>query len=155
MSNNLQIECVDLAEGGVFPMQYTGRGDDMSPEFIIHNLSPDAEAIAIIMDDIKHHIFGVFNHWVIWNLPPQTIIPGNIPAGKTVSTLDNAVQGIGYGKHKYAGPKPPKGKQHIYKFTIFVLNSKITLKETAKKKHLLEAIKPYIIQQGEITGVFE
>jgi phosphatidylethanolamine-binding protein (PEBP) family uncharacterized protein len=69
--------------------------------------------------------------------------------------LGNAVQGIGYGRHKYAGPKPPRGKQHAYKFTIYTLNSDIILKDSAKKKHLLKAIKPHILQQGEITGVFE
>lgn len=153
--SKLEFECIGLTNNGKFPLQYTGRGEDKSPEFIIHNLSPDAKTIAIIMDDIKHHIFGIFNHWVIWNIPASSKIPGGIPAGKTVSQLGNAIQGIGYGRHKYAGPKPPRGKQHAYKFTIYVLDSEINLKSNARKRHLVKAIKPHIIQQGEITGVFE
>ncbi len=155
MNNTLNFECVGLVNGARFPIEYTGRGEDKSPQFILHNLSPEAETIAIIMDDIKHHIFGTFNHWVIWNIPAQAIIPGAIPHGKIIPSLGNARQGIGYGRYKYAGPKPPKGKQHIYKFVIYTLDSHITLKDRAKKKHLLEAIKPHILQQGEITGVFE
>lgn len=155
MENNLEFECIGLVDGQKFPLEYTGRGEDKSPELIIRNLSPDAKTIAILMDDIKHHLFGTFNHWVIWNIPAQAKIPGGIPAGKVVPSLGNATQGIGYGRHKYAGPKPPKGKQHVYKFTIYALDSKITLKESAKKKHLLKAIKPHVIQQGEVTGVFE
>ena len=61
-NNKLQFECKELKEGERFPLKYTGRGEDKSPEFIIHNLSPDAKTIAIIMDDIKHHLFGIFNH---------------------------------------------------------------------------------------------
>ena len=155
MINDLHFECLGLAEGGIFPIEHTGRGEDKSPEFIIHNLSPDAKTIAITMDDIKHQLFGIFNHWVIWNIPAQNRIPGGIPAGKTVSGLGNAMQGKGYGRFRYAGPKPPKGKQHAYKFTIYVLDNEITLQNGAKKKHLLKAIAPHIIQQGEITGLFE
>ncbi|NLE93491.1 MAG: YbhB/YbcL family Raf kinase inhibitor-like protein [Chloroflexi bacterium] len=155
MSSILEFECVGLTEGGKIPLQYTGRGEDKSPEFIFHNLSPDAKTIAIIMDDVKHHLFGVFNHWVIWNIPAQSKIPGGLPAGKVLPNLGNAVQGIGYGRHKYAGPNPPRGKQHAYKFTIYALDSDITLKDNAKKNHLLKAIMPHILQQGEITGVFE
>lgn len=109
----------------------------------------------MIMDDIKHPLFGVYNHWVIWNIPAQARIPGNIPAGKLVPSLGNAVQGIGYGRHRYAGPKPPRGTQHIYKFTVFALDSNIELKNSARKRHLLKAIEPHILQKGEITGIFE
>jgi phosphatidylethanolamine-binding protein (PEBP) family uncharacterized protein len=35
------------------------------------------------------------------------------------------------------------------------LDSEISLKSNAKKKHLLKAMEAHIIQQGEITGVFE
>lgn len=155
MNTNLQFKCTGITEGQKFPLQHTGRGEDQSPEFILDNLSPDAKSIAIILDDIKHPLFGIYNHWVIWNIPALERIPGNIPAGKVVPSLGNAIQGIGYGRHKYAGPKPPRGKRHAYQFTIFVLDSTIALKENAKKKQLLNAIKPHIIQQGELTGVFE
>ncbi|HOP93659.1 MAG TPA: YbhB/YbcL family Raf kinase inhibitor-like protein [Acetivibrio thermocellus] len=154
-NGKLEFECVGLTNNGKFPLQHTGRGEDKSPEFIIHNLSSKAKTIAITLDDIAHPIFGVYNHWVIWNIPATNRIPGGIPAGKTVPSLGNAVQGISYGRHRYAGPKPPRGWQHAYKFTIYVLDSEINLKSSARKRHLLKAIKPHIIQQGEIVGVFE
>ncbi len=155
MFSKLEFECDGFVDGGKIPLAYTGRGEDKSPKFILHNLSPEAKTIAIIMDDIKHHIFGTFNHWLIWNIPAQDIIPEAIPAGKIVSTLGNARQGLGYGRYKYAGPKPPKGKQHAYRFSIYVLNSSLDLKDRTKKRHLIKAIEPHIIQEGEITGVFE
>ncbi len=36
-------------------------------------------------------------------------IPAEIPQGEQVVALNNAVQGMGYGKHRYRGPKPPFG----------------------------------------------
>ena len=156
MSNDkLFIECKYFNDGDTIPIDYTGRGKDLSPEFTLHNLPPETQTIAIIMHDIKHHIFGIFNHWVIWNIPAQEIIPGGIPTGEILPDLGNAVQGIGYGRHRYAGPKPPKGKQHIYRFTFFALRQRIELKSSAKKKQLLQAIEPYIIQSANISGRYE
>ena len=31
----LQIKCVGLENNGTFPLEYTGRGKDISPEFIL------------------------------------------------------------------------------------------------------------------------
>lgn len=151
----LHFECVGLGEGKRFPIQYTGRGENESPEFILRNLSPKAKTIAITLDDLSHPIFGVFNHWVIWNISAQAKIPNGIPAGRKIPTLGNAIQGVGYGRHRYAGPKPPKGKRHRYCFTIYVLDCNIHVKSWARKKHLLKAVKPHLIQCGSITGVFE
>ncbi|MCL2415607.1 MAG: YbhB/YbcL family Raf kinase inhibitor-like protein [Defluviitaleaceae bacterium] len=153
----LKFECSGLTEGGVFPLEYTGRGADKSPAFILHNLSPEARTIAIIMEDldVSIPIFGTLAHWLIWNIPARSKIQGHIPAGEVIPDLGNAMQGIGFGKNRYAGPKPPKGNRHTYKFTLYVLDSEISLKSNSKKRHLLAAIKPHIIQKGEITGVFE
>lgn len=151
----LKFECPGLKDGGKFPLEYTGRGEDKSPEFIILNLSPEAKTIAITLDDIKNQFFGILNHWVIWNIPANAKIPGSIPAGKTVFSLGNAVQGVGYGRHVYAGPKPPKGTSHTYKFDLYVLDCEIDLKSSAGKKDFLHAAKEHIIQHGNVTGVFE
>lgn len=154
-NDKLYIECNEFTDGSIIPIDYTGRGKDLSPELHLHNLPSETQSIAIIMDDIKHPIFGSYNHWVIWNIPAQDIIPKGISAGDIVSDLGNAVQGIGYGRHRYAGPKPPKGKQHIYRFTVYAVNRKIELKSSAKKKQLLQAIEPYVIQSASISGKYE
>jgi Raf kinase inhibitor-like YbhB/YbcL family protein len=151
----LKFECHGLKNGEKIPLKFTGRGEDKSPEFIISNLSEDAKTIAITLDDIKNQFFGILNHWVIWNIPANAKIPGGIPAGKTVPSLGNAVQGVGYGRHVYAGPKPPKGTSHTYKFDLYVLDCEIDLKSSAGKKNFLKAANNHIIQHGSVTGVFE
>ena len=150
----LQFECVGLKDGGVFPLDNTGRGRDVSPEFVIHNLSSNAKTLVIILEDLSHPIKN-FTHWLIWNIPASEKIEGAIPGGKIISSLGNARQGIGYGVYKYAGPKPPKGKQHLYRFTVYALDTKIDLGFPHTKSNFIKIAKEHIIQQGSIVGKFE
>lgn len=151
----LQIKCAGLENNGTFPLEYTGRGKDVSPEFILMNLSPAAKTIAITLEDIKHPLFKNFTHWIIWNIPATSNIIGAIPHGKKVESLNNAIQGIAYGWHRYAGPKPPKGKQHQYRFTVYVLDSLLALCPNSTKNKFIKSAKNRILQQGTIIGLFE
>ena len=101
----LEFECIGMNNGCKFPSEYTGRGQNISPEFVIKNLSPNAKTLAVTLEDLSYPIKD-FTHWIIRNIPAAGRIRENIPAGKTVPTLGNARQGIGYGLHRYAGPKP-------------------------------------------------
>ena len=38
----LEFECIGMDGGSKFPIEYTGRGQDISPEFIIENTKPPA-----------------------------------------------------------------------------------------------------------------
>ncbi len=150
----LEIECVGLTPGGKFPVQNTGRGKDCSPAFRIHALSPQAKTLVMTLEDLSHPIKG-FTHWVIWNIPAASKIPGAIPKGKTVPQLGGAVQGVGYGLHRYAGPKPPRGKSHQYCFTVYALDCKLSLKASVSKRKVLRRANGHILQQGTICGYFE
>lgn len=121
--DDLIFKCSGMKNGEKFPTVNTGRGQDISPEFILKNLSPAAKTLAITLEDITHPLFKNFTHWIIWNIPAGERIAGAVPGGKVIPGLGNARQGIGYGWYKYAGPKPPRGKQHSYRFTT--QNSKI------------------------------
>ena len=153
--DTLSFECKGMKGGEKFPKVNTGRGQDISPEFLIKNLSQCAKTLAIILEDIKHPLFKNFTHWLIWNIPAGKKIEGAIPGGKIIPSLGNARQGIGYGVYKYAGPKPPKGKQHLYRFTVYALDCKIDLRFPHTKSHFIKKAKEHIIQQGSIVGKFE
>lgn len=150
----LKFECVGMKNGSKFPIEYTGRGQNVSPEFIIDNLSPNAKTLAIILEDLSHPIKN-FTHWIIWNIPATDRIKKKISAGKTVPALGNAHQGIGYGLHRYAGPKPPKGKTHRYRFIIYSLDCKLDINPNSMKRNFLKKAEKHIIQKGSIVGEFE
>lgn len=151
----LIFECNNMKNGETFPVENTGRGQDCSPEFIIKNLSPHAKTLAIILEDIKHPIFKNFTHWLIFNISAREKIDGAIPGGKIVSGLGNARQGIGYGLYRYAGPKPPKGRQHLYRFTMYALDREIDLTGIPTKSRFMKIAGKYMIQQGSIIGKYE
>jgi len=147
----LVVKIPAFGQGGLIPEQYTGYGEDISPELHLSNIDEQAKSIAIIMDDMGHPI-PAYNHWVIWNIPVMQVISANIAHGKIVESLFGAVQGRGYGKHRYSGPKPPFNWSHKYQFNIFVLNCTLDLPSESRKRNLLKAMNGHILQQAALIG---
>ena len=75
----LEFTCTGIENGGKFPIEHTGRGRDVSPEFIFSNLSPQAKTLAIALEDLSHPIKD-FTHWLIWNIPAAGRV-GSLPEG--------------------------------------------------------------------------
>ena len=48
----LEFTCTGIENGGKFPIEHTGRGRDVSPEFMFSNLSPQAKTLAITLEDL-------------------------------------------------------------------------------------------------------
>ncbi len=150
----LEFTCVGIENNGKFPLENTGRGQDISPGFLIKNLSSRAKTLAITLEDLSHPVKD-FTHWLIWNIPATSQVHSGIPSGNHVSALGGACQGIGYGFHRYAGPKPPKGKTHTYRFTVYALDCELRLSVHSMKKAFLKKADGHIIQKGNITAKFE
>lgn len=149
--NELVVKTPAFENEGLIPKEYTGYGDDISPELRLTNIDERAKSIVIIMDDLGHPV-PAYNHWIIWNIPIMSIIPARIPHGKTVETLSGAVQGRGYGKHRYRGPKPPFGWSHRYRFRVFTMDCALDLPSASKKRALLKAMDGHILQQAALIG---
>ena len=142
----------DFINSNEFPIEYTGRGEDLSPEIVIGNLSTNAETLAVTLEDISHPIKN-FTHWIIWNIPAASKIERAIPKGKYVSDM-GAAQGVAYGMHRYAGPKPPHGKTHKYRITVYALDCSINLPANKRKKHFLKKAENHILQNGCLEFMF-
>lgn len=86
----LKFSLPDFTNGDTFPIDYTGRGKDISPEIVIENLSDNTKSLAITLEDISHPIKN-FTHWVIWNIPVTDKIVKAIPSEKAVFSPEGAV----------------------------------------------------------------
>jgi Raf kinase inhibitor-like YbhB/YbcL family protein len=150
----LKIKSNAFDEGGWIPIEYTARGADISPDFKISSIVPNAKSIAITLDDASHPIFPNYNHWVIWNIAVQSVIPKGIAHGKYVDSLD-ATQGIAYGRNKYKGPKPPLKSIHTYVFTIYILDCSLDLAANCRKRDFLNNADGHILQQATLSGKFQ
>lgn len=156
-TNKLVIISPSFENKGKILRKHTGFAQDVSPEFRIKNLSEETASIAIIMDDLDVPMMDEFNHWVIWNIPKTNIIPENIPYGSHVTELGGAVQGVGFGKNRYRGPKQPFFIKtlHRYVFHIYALDSLLDLPASANKKVLKKAMEGHILQEGSIMGTYK
>ena len=146
--DKLEIE-TDFENNALIPIKYTKYGENISPEFKIKNLSKQARSLAIILEDLDHPLFKNFTHWTCWNIKASDTIPENVGSKKDI------MQGIAYGFHKYAGPKPPKFQTHRYRFLIYSLDTMLNISPNIMKKKLIKAMNGHILQAGMTVGSFK
>ena len=145
----LRFRCPGLDNGGWFPREYTGRGRDLSPEIVLEDLSPRARTLAVTLEDMSHPVKG-FTDWVMWNFPARKVIPGGLPKHER---LENGItQGVAYGIHRYAGPKPPVWSHHRYRLTVYALDCVLGISSNSRKRQFLKAAEGHILQKGSLTA---
>ncbi|HET6886918.1 MAG TPA: YbhB/YbcL family Raf kinase inhibitor-like protein [Candidatus Udaeobacter sp.] len=140
----MKITSSVFQEGGNIPSKFTCDGGDSSPPLRIAEIPSGAKSLALVVDD-PDAPSGLFTHWIVWNIPPQTnaIAEGNAPQG---------VQGTNdFGKSGYGGPCPPSGT-HRYYFKIFALDRELNLASGTKRNQLDAAMKGHVVAQGELMG---
>jgi Raf kinase inhibitor-like YbhB/YbcL family protein len=140
----MKITSSAFQEGGDIPSTFTCDGSDTSPPLQITGVPSEAKSLVLIADD-PDAPGGLFTHWLVWNIPPQThsIAEGAAPKG-VHGTND-------FGKSDYKGPCPPPGT-HRYSFKIFALDRELDLSSGAKRRQVDTAMKGHVIGQGELVG---
>jgi Raf kinase inhibitor-like YbhB/YbcL family protein len=140
----MKITSAAFREGGNIPSKFTCDGSDTTPPLQITGVPSEAKSLVLITDD-PDAPSGLFTHWLVWNIPPQTnsIAEGTAPKG-VHGTND-------FGKSGYGGPCPPPGT-HRYSFKIFALDRELDLSSAAKQSQVDAAMKGHVIAQGELIG---
>ncbi len=138
----------EFREGATIPDRYTCRGSDINPPLVIANIPEGTKAMALTVHD-PDGMAGVWVHWVVFNIPPQT-----------VSIKETAVPGTqalnDFGNFYYGGPCPPDQKPHHYVFTLYALNVFLdSVNEGATKDTLEKAMAGKIIAKTALTGIYQ
>lgn len=143
--------------GRPIPKRHTGFGEDLSPALCLSGLAPDTVSLAVMMYDLDVPFVKTYHHWLIWNLPPLEELPEGIPPGAALPGLDGAVQGVGYGTHRYRGPCPPifLRAPHRYVFQAFSLDCRLELSSNTRGNQLLSAMSGHILQTASLLGTFQ
>jgi phosphatidylethanolamine-binding protein (PEBP) family uncharacterized protein len=78
----MKITSAAFQDGGNIPSKFTCDGSDTSPSLQITGVPAEAKSLVLIADD-PDAPGGLFTHWLIWNIPPQTnsIAEGSAPKG--------------------------------------------------------------------------
>jgi hypothetical protein len=129
------------------PAKYTCDGANINPEIKIEGVPAEATSLVLIVDD-PDSPSGVFTHWLMWNMAPETavIAENSVPKNTVVGLND-------FGDTKYGGPCPHSGI-HRYRFQIYALDTHLALPQAAKKADLQLAITGHILDQDILTGVY-
>lgn len=139
-----------FAQGGTIPSKYTCDGENRNPPLVISSAPEGTGSFALVMDDpdAVKPAGKVWDHWIIWNIPPDTRV---IEEGKEPKGLHG--KGTG-GNLEYSGPCPPDAMHH-YSFKLYALDAMLPLLEGATKGELEAAMEGHIIEQVELSGTYE
>lgn len=150
----LSISSPAFQEEERIPSLYTCQGEDISPQLDWSGVPEDTRSLALIMDD-PDAPSGIFTHWVIFNLPPDS--QGLAQAVPSVFRLDNgALQGRNdFDRIGYGGPCPPPGYPHRYRFTLYALDKQLELEVGSYKNQVVNAAKSHTLAQCQLIGTYQ
>ncbi len=142
-----------FSNGDYIPERYTCDGENISPPLSIFSAPDETVSFALIAydPDIPKELYpdgGTFDHWVLFNLPADTI---DMSEGTTLGTRG----ANGSGKNGYTGPCPPpqyEPKEHRYFFSLYALDTNLSLKERVTKDTVLSEMQGHIIAVAELMG---
>jgi Raf kinase inhibitor-like YbhB/YbcL family protein len=140
--------------GAEIPIKYTCDGQNVSPPLDWGQVPVGTASFALTVDDPDAPI-RAFTHWIVFNLPPDTRgLPEAVP--KDGKLANGALQGKnGFGRIGYAGPCPPSGALHHYRFTLYALDTSLDLAASASKEQVLEAMQGHVLAESQLIGIYQ
>ncbi len=143
--------------GTAMPAIHTCDGSNVSPPLSWSGVSPDAQSLALIVDDPDAPDPAApqrtWVHWVLYNLPascsglPQGVSSQNLPQGTREGINDWKNPG-------YGGPCPPIGR-HRYIHKLYALDVQLPDLRHPGKAQLEQAMHGHVIQQAELIGLYQ
>jgi Raf kinase inhibitor-like YbhB/YbcL family protein len=136
-----------FADGDTIPRVYTCDGDDVSPPLEWTGVPPDADELAIIVED-PDAPGGTFVHWVLWGLDAglSGLDQGDLPAGAREGRND-------FGRAGWGGPCPPRGSDpHRYVFTLLALSDPLAVEAGVSADRVKRAAEGNVLAEGRLTG---
>jgi Raf kinase inhibitor-like YbhB/YbcL family protein len=127
------------------PVRYTCYGEGngkVNPPVNWSGAPQGTRSIALVVDDASAPITP-YVYWIVFDISPATtdIMQGSLPTGAKQS-LNSA------GQASYDPPCPPPGRKHSYRFTIYALNTMLSLPRGAGLQTAWKAIAGAAIPGG-------
>ena len=151
---NAQLTSSAFSEGSAIPKKHTCDDRDASPPLKWSGVPANAKSLALICDDPDAPA-GTWVHWVLYNIPAMvTELPEGVPATEVVQ--GGAKQGLNdFQRLGYGGPCPPRGKPHRYYFKLYALDAELSLKPSATKRDVVNAMQGHILAEGQLMGTYQ
>ncbi|WP_254543789.1 YbhB/YbcL family Raf kinase inhibitor-like protein [Halomarina pelagica] len=144
----LSLTSPAFEDGGRIPDEYGYRAENVNPPLEVDGIPDGTESLAIVMDDpdAMEPAGKVWDHWIVWNVPPDaTSIPQDWRATDAVEGR-NDYDEVGYG-----GPNPPD-REHAYRFDCYALDTTLDLPAGSTKADVEAAIEGHVIERARLIG---
>ena len=149
----MELRSSAFLPGNHIPDRYTCVGLNVSPPLTWSGVPDEAQSLALIVDD-PDAPNGLFTHWVIYDIPFDTI---QFPEGKPPNERPTSIGTSGrndFGNDSYGGPCPPQGANHHYHFRLYALNKRLELPPSATRDQLLDAMSGHDLANAELIGTY-
>ena len=152
--STMQLTSTAFANGSAIPKQYTGEGDDISPQLSWTDAPKGTQAFAIVCHDPDAPLVSAkgtygFVHWTLYNIPGSV---SELPEGGQAYTAGKN----DFGNTGYGGPMPPDGHgSHHYFFWVLALDKDVQLAPGLSLWELLANIEPHVIGMNRLVGTYQ
>ena len=143
--------------GATIPETYTCDGLNISPPLAWSGVPARASSLVLIIEDPDAPDPAAplltWTHWVVYNLPaslnglPEGVLGQDFPSGAREGLND-------WNNTGYRGPCPPVG-QHRYMHKLYALDITLPDKGLQKRADLERVMRPHIIEQAELIGLYQ
>jgi Raf kinase inhibitor-like YbhB/YbcL family protein len=144
-TQTLTVTSEAFKDGENIPSYYTCEGNAVNPPLRIDNIPVGTVTIAVIAED-PDAPNGTFDHWLLWNLPPDIYIEEDRRQGMTGTNSG--------GRTGYYPPCPPSGS-HRYFFHVFALDKALDIDNGAGRTVMEEAMSAHILAKGTLMGRYK
>jgi Raf kinase inhibitor-like YbhB/YbcL family protein len=145
-----------FAANQTIPARHACHGENLSPPLDWNQPPPGTQSLALILDDPDAvDVVGyVYDHWLVFNLPPETLgLPEGIGRGSDLP--EGSAQGMNSAfNRRYDGPCPPDGQTHDYVFTLYALDTVLDVDAGAKKEELLAVMEGHMLTTTQLVGPY-
>lgn len=145
-SGSMKLLSSAFANNERIPDLYTCQGDNIPPPLEIQGVPKEAKSLALIVDD-PDAPRGTVDHWIVWNIDPETTIINSLSRFGSVGKNSSGVDA-------YKGPCPPPGKPHRYFFKLYAIDNVLQLPIGSSKKDVEEAMQGHIIAETQLIGTY-
>jgi Raf kinase inhibitor-like YbhB/YbcL family protein len=130
----------------IIPARYTCHGAGLSPPLHWSGAPARTKALAIVVDDADVP-FAPYIYWIVFDINPSTT---DIQAGQLPSGARQAENSAG---HAAYDPPCPRNQDHSYRFTVYALQSAVSLPNGTGLKSAWLAISRNAIAYGRLPVI--
>lgn len=141
----MRLNSPEFADKDMIPIKFTCDGENINPPLQCEQIPYGTASLVLICDD-PDAPSGLYTHWIVFDIAPNTSIEQNsIPGKQGTNTA---------GQISYFGPCPPKNQRHRYYFRMYALNQLLNIPVGSTRVKIEKAMEGHVLASAELMGYY-